>query len=383
MKRIIQNNGILTVYLFSQLFVFIFSLQKDSLLGNYYKINEALFFHFLIIILVLIGYSFNKIIVFNTAKTYIKEIDLFYFKSNYLKISFILVIIGVLTTVLTIGNIVSPKEYLSMLITQNNDVVDIRQQSGDGGLSGLFKMMNIFPLAIYLITSANLKFGNYEQSQNKILKTLNKFSLFGLVIKILFSLDRISIMAIFLIEFFSNTVYNKIKIKYLIVLGFILFLGVFVTASRMPDNNFIEFIIIYCKLSIVNFQKVITNDNTYSLGFQTFLSPLSLVFKFFGFNIDIPSPNDWEWNPAQYFNSYLFMDFRYFSLIFYPIFGYFIKYIELKKKAKNKFFISSYFIFMFTVSTFISVPFIRGVEFWLCIIICYFLSKQIKFKYKT
>src|SRR5690606_34228239 len=128
------------------------------------------------------------------------------------------------------------------------------------------------------------------------------------------------------------------------------------TALRMDDSSLLEFLIIYFKLSIVNYDFIIANQNDFAFGFQTFLSPLTFVFKFFGFEYIPTEPNKWVWNPAQYFFSYLYMDFGYFSLMLYPLIGFLLKYIEFKKSIGNKFFLGIYFIMIFCLISFISVP---------------------------
>lgn len=375
MRKIIQRNGIILLYIFAQLFVLFFSFPSDSVLGDSNKIKGALIIHTIIVLLVILGYFINKIFTKNSKRGNIKYSVSF--KKSFFPLSYFLICLGVLTSILTIGTIVSPQEYLIKLLSQNSEIVDIRQQSGDGGLSGIFKMFNILPLTVYLITASILNFGIINDLISKRLLKLNKFALIGLLVKVIFSLDRLSIMAILLVQFYFHVITNQIRLKYFFILFSILFVGIFITSARMPDSSFIEFIIIYCKLSIVNFQMVLSSSVDFSYGFQTFLTPLLPIFRIFGFEYVVNSPDEWVWNPAQYFNSYLFLDFGYCSLIFYPFLGVFFRYVEVSKRNKNTFYLSSYFLIIFTVATFISVPFVRGIEFWICILTCWFLSRYL------
>ena len=365
------------MFLFSQLILFSLALQNDDIIGNDYEINKALSFHIIIIILVLVGYLIKKEIVFSYTKNFTYNN---YFKLNkgFFLLCLTLIVVGLFTSILTVGSIVSPQEYLAQLASNDAGIADIRQQAGDGGLGGVFKMLNYLPLAVYLITSSYLNFYNFEENEIKKIKKINAISLFASLVKVLFSLDRLTIMAILLVQIYTNLLKKKLNVKFLIIVFCVLSLGSFITSSRMSDSSFFDFLIVYCKLSLVNFQMVIDNQSDFSFGFQTFFAPLSFIAKFFGLDIGVPVPNVWIWNPAQYFNSYLFMDFGYFSFLIYPVMGYFINLVEINKRRGSRLYTSLYFVLMFTIATFISVPFLRGMEFWVLIIICWLLSKFIR-----
>lgn len=377
MRNLIKNNGIIIIYISTQLLLFVLALQKDSTIGNSYNLNKALILHIISIILIITGYSVNKKIVFNYTdfKIYDKNFTL---KKGFVTICLILITVGLATSILTVGYIISPKEYIHKLINSATEISNIRQKAGDGGLSGIFKMFNYCPLAIYLITSSFITFMKFNFEDYNKLKKINNLSLIASIIKVIFSLDRLTIMAIILTQVYINVVKKKINIKFLIIIISVFLLGVFVTASRMSGSGILDFLIIYCKLSIVNFQMVIQNQSNFSYGFQTFLAPLTFIADYFGIKLNIAQTSIWIYNPAQYLNSYLYIDFGYFSFILYPLIGYFINYVEVNKRRNSLYFVSFYFVLMFTISSFISVPFIRGVEFWLIIIICILLSKFIK-----
>lgn len=380
MKKVFQDNGIYIVFLFSQLTLFFFGLQKSEFIEYFmdvnYNINQALFFHVIIILLISLGYSLKKIIVINYREPS-EDNNHFKLENGFFFFSLVLIIVGVVTSILTVGSIVSPEEYLKQLLNNEGEIADIRQLSGDGGLGGVFKMLNYCPLAIYFISSSYLNFYTFDETDTKKIKIINGISLLASLIKVLFSLDRLTIMAILLVLIYSNITKKKLNIKFVFIIGAVIFLGIFVTASRMADSGFFDFLILYFKLSLVNFQMVIDNQIDFSYGLQTLFSPFYFIGKFFGVNVAIAAPNAYVWNPAQYFNSYLFMDFGYFSFLLYPFIGYYINYVELKKKQGAKFYTSFYFAFMFTVTTFISVPFIRGMEFWVIILICMMVTKFI------
>ena len=62
MRNLIKNNGIIIIYISTQLLLFVLALQKDSTIGNSYNLNKALILHIISIILIITGYSVNFII---------------------------------------------------------------------------------------------------------------------------------------------------------------------------------------------------------------------------------------------------------------------------------------------------------------------------------
>ncbi|KQN34085.1 hypothetical protein ASE92_15790 [Pedobacter sp. Leaf41] len=379
-KNFVRNNALYTIFVLSQLILFILALQKDDIIGDNYDISLALTLHFFVIVLFTVGYSFNKRIILSSKKIINKVSSFVSLKKGFFLVAVLLTIIGLITSILTIGSIISPQEYLSQLVAKDDSIAGVRQEAGDGGLGGVFKMLNYCPLGIYLITSSFLNFYKFDKITTKKLNRLNTFSLICSVIKVLFSLDRLTIMAILIVQIYTNLISKKISIKFLLIIGGIVILGGFITASRMSDSGFFDFLIVYFKLSLVNYQLVLNDQNDYAYGFQTFLSPLGFIAKFFGVGISSTEPKNWVWNPAQYFNSYLYMDFGFFSFLFYPFFGYFIRCVEILKKNGNRFYTGFYFILLFCITTFISVPFIRGMEFWLLIVVCLLLSKFVQLR---
>jgi hypothetical protein len=377
MKTIIKNNSLYFFFIFSQFLVVILGVQDDKIIGQNVNFTNAIIYHFVGLLFFSLGYlpiSKRRFINYNTIKK--KNIIL---SKNYFIFSYLFIIIGVITSVATISTIISPIEYLTMLFSGGSQLLDIRLESGAEGLGGIFKMMNYFPVGVFLVSSAFMNFYEIGNKDKKKLNQLIIFAILGCIVKVFFSLDRLTLLAILLVIFYQNFLNKKVKLKYIIYVGAFFILLSFITASRMKDSGVLDFLVTYFKLSIANYELVIERQSEFSYGFNTFLSPFWYIMKFFSFDYKVPEPEFWIWNPAQYFASYLYIDFGIYSLLIFLILGFIVRRIQVKTLMGNLRYTSIYFITLFVLVTFISVPIVRGIEFWLIIILAVFLSTKVKF----
>ena len=377
MKTIIKNNSLYFFFIFSQFLVVILGVQDDKIIGQNVNFTNAIIYHFVGLLFFSLGYlpiSKRRFINYNTIKK--KNIIL---SKNYFIFSYLFIIIGVITSVATISTIISPIEYLTMLFSGGSQLLDIRLESGAEGLGGIFKMMNYFPVGVFLVSSAFMNFYEIGNKDKKKLNQLIIFAILGCIVKVFFSLDRLTLLAILLVIFYQNFLNKKVKLKYIIYVGAFFILLSFITASRMKDSGVLDFLVTYFKLSIANYELVIERQSEFSYGFNTFLSPFWYIMKFFSFDYKVPEPEFWIWNPAQYFASYLYIDFGIYSLLIFLILGFIVRRIQVKTLMGNLRYTSIYFITLFVLVTFISVPIVRGIEFWLIMILAVFLSTKVKF----
>lgn len=241
-------------------------------------------------------------------------------------------------------------------------------------------MLNYLPLGVFLISSSYLNFLNFSQKDKKTLIKVKRAALVGSIIKVVFLLDRLTILAILLVVVYENMLVRKFKIKSMILIVAIIVVLSIVTSSRMSNSSIFDFLIVYFKLSIVNYQLMIEHYNAWTFGFNTFLTPFTTIMRFFGFNKELPNIDYWVWNPAQYFNSYLYMDFGLLSMIIYFFLGFFIRRLQYGALNSQRFYVSIYMIILFAINTFISVPIIRATEFWVMIILAIFFNRYIKYQ---
>ena len=89
----------------------------------------------------------------------------------------------------------------------------------------------------------------------------------------------------------------------------------------------------------------------------------------------------WEWNPAQYFTSYLYQDIGYFYFIIFYLLGILISFID-KSAYTNIYYSSMYFVVLYGAISFLFVPAIRGIEFWFALLLPILLLKLNKLRFK-
>jgi oligosaccharide repeat unit polymerase len=378
MKNFILNNGLFLAFVVPQLVMLLFAQFDVDEIPNI-EISEALFFHFSAVSLFVLGYFISSIILYGNKK---KSTTFIRLSSKLKNLSFLLIIIGLITSISTMMMFVGVGEYFVMLLSGNFEILELRAAAAHGGISGVFKMFNYAPLAVYMLTSSLLFFCNTHPYDNKTLKKIQRVALVGSILKVFFSLDRLTILAILVVLFFYilKSSISKFKIVLYSVFG-VLFLS-FITSIRQGES-IIYFLSLYSKLGITNLQMILDSNAspTYN-GANTFLLPLNTVFSF----LNIPALKEYaitsyQWNSAQYFNAYLFQDFGYLSLFFYPFFALICKIIEIKKNNGSLFFIGSYLFLFFVLITFITVPFIRAVECWFVLLVVFLITHYFIKKY--
>ena len=375
MKLFIRNNALFFLFIASQIVVAILGVQDDKIIGEFRSFKSALFLHFLGLILFTVGYLPLSKSTFLPLKIEKKQITI---NPAFYKISYVVTVVGVVTSIVTIGTFIPPKQYLEILFTGGKGLGDLRAEANSSGLSGFFKMMNYFPLGIFLISNAYSVFYKMHDSELKKINNLSLFSLLASIVKVFFVMDRLTILAIILVYSYKFILDGKIKTKFLIYMFLVIPILSFVTSSRMDGFGVFDFLVTYFKLSLANFELVIDNQENFSYGFNSFLMPFIFILRFFGVTYEVIEPEKWVWNPAQYFASYLYIDFGFFSVLFFFFIGWLVRVIQVKALKGNLKFVAVYFIILFGITTFISVPIIRAVEFWLLISLGLFLSKYVK-----
>jgi hypothetical protein len=160
------------------------------------------------------------------------------------------------------------------------------------------------------------------------------------------------------------------NIRYWVFISIIFLLANYLSIKRLENLGIIDFIFLYIKLGLVNFQLMLDTCYQHNYGFSTILAPLYFIFKFIG----LPLPDffdihaTWEWNPAQYFASYAFQDFGYYYFVLFYFVGILLCQIDNQVK-KNIYASAIYFIVLYGVLSFVVVPAIRGIEFWFALLL--------------
>lgn len=344
------------------------NIQLDS--AYIVHISSSLFFTF--------GYLL-KLLVTREAKRF--EATEICASKKFFFISYVLLAWGLFVTIWQVSVTTSPLEYITGLFSGRFNP-SIREaflrSSSSGGLSGVLKMFHTVPLGIYLQSTGIIAFFRINNDDKRRFTRLNRVSLIALLVKVLFSLDRLTIMGIVIAHVYIIVKKKKVlNAKYIATIALVVAVGGFLSRNRLEGYGLFDFLILYTKSGIVNLQLMISTLTGNTYGFSTILGPVNFVLSALKLStVTFFSSFAWEWNPAQYIVSYAYQDFGNFYFLFFFVLGYLAKKVDVFVHQKNnKFYISIYFILLYAIISFISVPVIRSVEFWLMIIVALFMSK--------
>lgn len=293
-------------------------------------------------------------------------------RRGFYLVSYFFSVLGLVVTLYQVSLSVNIFDYLSSLF--GGAFVELREafllSSSEGGLPGPLKMLANTTLGVVLMVFGLLYFCTTNPREKNKLKQLLIFSVFVLFLKIVFSLDRVSIFAImfpFLFLAVKNRWYRRVFF-YIAAFLFVFSLN-FISSKRLEGYGIVDFVMLYFYLGIVNLEVTIDTLSGHTFGFNTLLAPLNFVFEFFSIEFDLGTDFDWVWNPAQYGVGYAYMDFGIFFFLFFLVLGVFARYITVKSYSGKLIFCSSYFVFVYGLMSFVTVPVIRGLEFYVALIV--------------
>ena len=368
LKKFYWNHGLITIF---TVFNLIPTITALSIEVSYYSYRGSLFYA---IIYYIIGVALT-VVGYIPKAPYKKGINTIRVKKHFLIISLLLVFIGLLVAYKTLTEITDISTLQRMLM-EGEEVDQLKAEISYGGLAGIFKMFACMPLCIFLISSSIYFFSDYDEKSSRVLRVIMIISFIALIIKTFIYFDRITLLAALLV-FIHHFLYNKklTKAVKIVIITAILIMAVFVTALRMSDVGFGEFLGLYFNLGVVNLEVLIEKQDSFNDDFsQTFLNPMGYIFKFFGLPYTSIGPKDYIWNDAQSYWGFLYIDFHWIGLFFMPLFGRVIRIVESYKQRKV-FSMCFYFIFMYCLFSFFTIPIIRSIEFWLMILVALTLSK--------
>ena len=344
-------NNIFFYFFSSQLLIFPAYFYHTPLISSDIQLNKAIWIHFIGICFSAVGYFTAKYIYVlreQTLPELFPEKD-HYFQNSFYVFSYFFVLVGTIINMLQVFLFVSPMDYISKIFSAEFDA-DIRiaylLSSEAGGMPGIIKMFSYAPLSIYLMSFGLSTFLKLDDVDIQKLKVLRGVSLVAIIIKVFFSLDRLTIMAVILANIFfglKEGYLKKMRFWFFLICSFLL--ADYLSSKRWEDFGIIDFVLLYFKLGLVNLQLMIESVNEYTYGFSTILGPLLFVLKF----LNLSPPNfeysyEWEWNPAQYFTSYAFEDFGYFYFLLFYLVGVLLHPLDVKIQQKNIYVSAIYFV---------------------------------------
>lgn len=368
---LIKNNIFFCVFLVAHILMVGLAINGQTHIKDI-NINKAIFYHFIMTFLFGLGYLLSINLI--KDKKHTTAVQYLTLDKTFFYLAFALTTFGLFTSILTVNTIYPIKQYILHLFDYGQHkelLVDIKYKSNTSGLSGIVKMFNYAPLAVFFIVSSYLNFYKIQKkSDEKKLIGLLVYTIICSLTKTFFSLDRLTLLGVLVVMlytlFFSKT---KLKNYFIAVILLIFLILSFITSAKMSNLGIVEFLRLYCRLGLTNFELLIENPVNYTWGLNTFFMPLYFIAKFFNIHLDVPQAKVVIWDNAQYFFGYLFLDFKFFSFIVVFLLGIMIARFQMLINRKKKYAISMFFVILFAISTLVVVPIIRGVEFWLMLII--------------
>ena len=339
------------------------------------NISKAVIGHLVFTVSISVGYIFFYKKTFKNIN--VKPAKVIFLNKNFTIISYGLLSLGILASVATVAVVKNIDDYLYMMINYQENYQQLREikmEFSNSGLPGFIKMWSYTPLSIFFLTSSLLLFFDFsEPRQKKSVMILCFVALFLSIVKTVFTMDRVTILGI-LIVLVVAFIFKKLKSS--IVYGLfvvMIFMVSFLTSVKMEDFSLLEFLCLYARLGLTNFELLLEYYNNWSLGLNTIFTPLTFVAKSLGILIEVPQSDKILWDNAQYFYGYLFMDFGYLSILFLILLGFLFVKFQIAFNQGNKFAVTCFFAIIFTISTSPIIPIIRTVEIWLMVIMITFL----------
>lgn len=372
-------NLILYCYLFFNILVALSAFYTTPYLPNI-NLSLAIFYQIQAVLFVIAGWIIFSILPRRPSQgERIFEIipnkkKLFSFLSYSFILSGLASVIGQIYSSGSLG------EYLLAVITFNA-TSELREiyltPSGEGGLPGVIKMFHIAPLAVYFVAASLAQRETCNSSDRRFFRKHAIISGLAILLKVFLVMDRISLIGLAVplahqtIRYLTFSRFLKMSPAFFIAYAALHY----ISESRLAGHGPFDFLLLYSKLGIVNLQIMLSSLEFHTHGFSTVLSPFIFVLNAFSLPTPATPMFEWEWNPAQFLTSYVFMDIGHFAFVAFFWIGLFLRWIELKSKRAK--FTSFYYAATLTVITTFTVPFFRSVEFWLLLLIVYILGKSI------
>lgn len=380
------NNPLLYVMLVPHLLMAISFYYSDpnGLLDIRIDVTEALYLHISCTFSFLLGYFFFRISpkkknIHISCLTYTFPKRLFFF-------SIVVASFGIIVTLVQISLSISLSEYI-LRILSGEFVHGLRdsflRSSEEGGLPGILKMFNNAPLAFYLFSIGLLSTVKLDEQSFLRLKKLSKYCFLLVLIKVFFTLDRLSIMAL-IISYGLQEGLKGIRFRSLFIIVVLFFLANFISSFRLLGYTIFDFVFLYMKLGLINLQLNIDNSFDFTFGFETLLHPLKYITPGVVSLIGVETPAySWFWNNALYFVSYGYLDFGFFVILAYFIVGVVSSFLDYGVKRNYISSASFSLIFAYGLGSFTLVPAIRGVEFTLALLLAFTLYRRLKVKHDS
>jgi len=198
-----HGNNLYAYFFFSQLIFLPVYFYQHPLISASINTDRAIWMH-------MIGLSWSAVGYFTARYAYVadgRDTDAGpgRLAAGFYLFSYGIMIVGVVVSALQVFLFVPPAEYLSQIFSSAFEAT-IRDTyllpSEEEGLPGIVKMLGYAPLSIYLMSLGILHYSPAGGGDLRKLTHLSRAALCLVVIKVLFSLDRLSVMAVLLANLF-------------------------------------------------------------------------------------------------------------------------------------------------------------------------------------
>jgi len=344
--------------------LFYFQIDSYQYKFSYDVIRIAKLFVFLSFILFVLGFYFAYKIK-DLTPIYL-NVEISTIDKGYFVISYILLLIGICATIYSATYSTSIADYLKIVEngTQSNLRASYELSSDEGGISGLIKIWAYGIVAIFMSSSFLYIF---SKKQNRKIKTLLIISTFAMLVRVVFTLENTTLVALVTILFIILLAKRKILLIVFLFIGFPSIFN-FIIQLRIPDWNLYLLMQHYTENSVNNFLLLIKTFKDFDYGISSVLNIIPFIFNYLGYNIKY-SIFDWEINPAQNILGDTYLNFHFMGIFEYLIYGLmFGRLLVLLKKKHFKYGCLGLNI-LYLVVSFISVPIFKGIEFWFSIVI--------------
>lgn len=278
------------------------------------------------------------------------------------KLTFILIVVfsitGSILNLYRATNFEGIDTYIQTTLLKNADT-NLREfyelSSEDGGIKGYLKILGNLNIVAFIISVYY-----YSFSKDKLRIWLLFFTFFSMFFRAIFTLEMTTILLMMICFIYLP---KKISVLSLLFFALVLYqtLNIIVLGRDNSSDPF-QMIYGYYKLSFVNLDILIRSYDNFDFGKSTFLNPIFFILEFWGVNPHY-SPFQWVDNPAQNLFGNTFLNFQWFGVFEFFVYGIVLKWMFNNFKLAGNFSFAFPYAVVFS-ATILTVPNFKGIDFW-------------------
>lgn len=270
-------------------------------------------------------------------------------------------------------------DYLAQLAAADPTVrMQYELSSSAGGAPGIYKFLS-FGLNGALVALGSVRAISRQIPGNRDKWTiLFLYAVSAMIFKTIIALDRAGALLIFLVVGYDVVASGRLnRVRILALTGFAVIVFSALAAVRQQGLGPIEALLVYAAHGISNFGLVLNAPSCLDYGGNTFLAPLFFVIsRLTGFDLLADCAiNTWDWNPAHYFFSSLFLDFSYAGLVLCWLIGYAVVSLDIAAHRGKILALAANHQAVVAVITMIGVTTLRSIELYYAVAVAWVLLR--------